>query len=490
MRRLVAAIDLGTSKISCGVGEMTAEGVKIIGFRSIPSKGILRGEVINIQQVINITAPLIQEVEKSTGQKIHGLFMGISGQNIRCQIVSQQTTRESTDELITEDEIAELTLKMYNTAIEKGEKILHVIPQSFNIDDFIGITEPAGMSGKEINANFNLIIGKQGTVNNLADFAKRCGNLKIQGLSLSSLASARAVLNDDYKEIGVAIVDIGAGTTDITIIEQNVVRYTAVVPFGGNAITNDIKMEFNLATRQAEELKRVHGSAYSPYTQANKALAIPGINGTELKEISLRNLARVIEARVQEIFEAVDYHLMMSGYKEMLNAGILITGGTSKLTHICHCAKLVTGIEAHTITPEGSVTADSAGDINSPESATLIGLILNGFEKMMINGEAFDLITPLAEQNLFSQEESYTKAEEQTVAIPEESPQEGADKAEEAAEKREESSEKREGSADADSAGAAESEAKKGSDKAGKKKSFLSKLLKPFSNDTMFNHDA
>ena len=468
MRKIVAAIDLGTSKITCAVGEMTVNGIKIIGFHSLPSKGILRAEVINIQQVVNIAAPLVQEVEKSIGLKLKSLFLGLSGQNIRCIIQTHHLIRKAPDDLITEDEISGMTNQMYNINVNSGEKILHVIPQAFNIDDFLVITEPAGMIGKEIGGTFNVIIGKESMVANLQNFANRCGGLKLLGVSLNSLASARAVANNDYREMGVAIVDIGAGSTDITIIEQNMVRYTAVVPFGGNAITNDIKMEFNIASRQAEDLKRVHGSAYSQYTQANKAVAIPGMSATDLKEISIRNLARVIEARVQEIFEAVDYHLVQSGYKEMLNAGILITGGGSKLMHICQCAKLVTGLEAYTAAPQNSVTEDSVGDITSPESSTVIGLILNGFDKMAYSGESFDTTSPLAEQNLFSQEEEREKEE-----IKEKELSEKETLKEEAAlqEKNQES-------------------AKKNKEGAKGKGNIFSRAWKAFTSDNIINNDA
>ncbi len=380
MRNLIAAIDLGTTKVVCAVGEKTSAGIKIIAHSWAQSKGVLRGEVVNIQHVLDSLIPVLHNIENSIGYKINEVFVGIAGQNIRCISNACQTPRKQPEELITQQEIDAITSGMYGTFVQNNEKVLHVIPQSYNIDDYMGITEPVGMIGQQISANFKLFIGKNDSVKFSNNVISRAG-LKLHEIVLEPLASAKAVLTDEEREVGVAMLDIGGGTSDLLIIQDNIIRHAAVIPFGGNSITEDIRMGCGVSSKHAEQLKVHHGSCISAHAP-KKTVIIPGIGGREGREISYAVLAGIIEARMAEIFEAVDYELERSGFKNLLQAGVVITGGSSRLANICQLASTVTGLEARVASPGENISRDSVSEVFSPEQATIVGLILNGFEKV------------------------------------------------------------------------------------------------------------
>ena len=262
MSNLVAAIDLGTTKVVCLIGEKTASGVNILAMSQMPSKGVSRGEVVNIKQVMDSMLPTIREVEEKSGQKIHEVYVGIAGQNIRCEQSNDQTIRVNPDELISQKEIDVITEKMYGAFCQGGEEVLHAIPQSYNIDDFMGITEPVGMIGKTISSNFKLFIGKKASAT-FSNHVITRANLKLRELILEPLASAKAILSEEEMEVGVAMVDIGGGTTDLLIIQDGIIRHTAVIPFGGNSITEDIRMGCGISSKQAEALKISQGVCMS-----------------------------------------------------------------------------------------------------------------------------------------------------------------------------------------------------------------------------------
>ncbi len=385
MRNLIAAIDLGTTKVVCAVGEKTTSGIKIIAHSWADSKGVLRGEVVNIQHVLDSLIPVLHNIENAIGYKINEVFVGIAGQNIRCISGTSQTPRKNPEELITHKEIDEITAGMYGTFVQNNEKVLHVIPQSYNIDDYMGVTEPVGMIGQQISANFKLFIGKNDSVKFSNNVINRAG-LKLNEIILEPLASAKAVLTDEEKEVGVALLDIGGGTSDLLIIQDKIIRHAAVIPFGGNSITEDIRMGCGVTQKQAEQLKVHHGCCVSG-NAPKKAIIIPGVGGREGREISCGVLAGIIEARMAEIFEAVDYELERSGCKRFLQAGLVITGGTSKMGCISQLASTVTGLPARISSPAENICADSVLEVFSPEQATVVGLVLCGFEKVAHGGK-------------------------------------------------------------------------------------------------------
>ena len=387
MRNLIAAIDLGTSKVVCLVGEKTEAGIKIIAINEAPAKGISRGEVINIQSALDSMAPTISTIENTIGEKITDVFIGIAGQYIRCQQGTDHTTRTNQDELITDAEIKQITKKMHDALCMEGEEVIHAIPQSYNIDDFMGITEPVGMNGNQIFSNFKLIIGKKSSSHQKTNVMKRAG-LNLKGMFFEPLASAKAVLDDEEREVGVALLDIGGGTTDLVIIRDNVVRHAAVIPFGGNSITEDLKQGCGVSAKVAEQLKTLHGACMSSIAP-DKNVRINGIGGREDKQISLKNIAEIIESRVEEILEAAMYEIEKSGYMNLINSGLVITGGTSQLTNLQQFARLVTGMDIRLAVPNRQY-AEIEIPINKPSLSTAVGLVVMGFEKMEEEGVKFN----------------------------------------------------------------------------------------------------
>lgn len=407
MRNLIAAIDLGTSKVVCLVGEKTDAGIKIIAINEASTKGISRGEVINIQSVLDAMTPTIRNVENAIGEKINDVFVGIAGQNIRCEQSNSHTTRANPDEFITSEEVNDITSKMFGNIAQRDDEVLHAIPQSYNIDDFMGITEPVGMVGKQIFSNFKLFIGKK----NSADIKRNTiskAKLNLKGLILEPLASAKAVLDDEEKEVGVALLDIGAGTTDLLIIQDNIVRHTAIIPFGGNCITEDIKQGCGVSSKTAERLKVEKGSCMSSIAD-DKKVRINGIGGRDNKDIPVKHLAEIIESRIEEILEAAMYEIEKSGYLNQINSGIVITGGTSQLANLQQFARLVTGMEIRLAVPSRQY-AEIEVPISKPALSTAVGLVVLGFEKMEKEGIKYTSTTPINHK-----EEQETAAAEKTA---------------------------------------------------------------------------
>ena len=395
MRKLVAAIDLGTSKVVCLVGEKTDAGIKIIAMSEAPTKGISRGEVINIQSALDSMLPTIRNVENAIGEQINDIFIGIAGQSVKCIQGTNQTTRINPDEYITPEEIEQITEAMYTNFSTDGDEVIHAVPQSYNIDDFMGNNEPVGMIGRQIYSNFKLFTCKK-TSSQLKKNVLSRAALNVKGTYLGPFASAMAVLGEDEKEIGVALLDIGAGTTDLIIIHENVVRYAAVIPFGGNCITEDVKQGCGVSSRVAEQLKVEKGSCMSSVAP-DRPVRIPGIGGREDKYIHVKNLAEIIESRIEEILEAAMYEIEKSGYKEKIKAGLVITGGTSQLSNLKSFAQLVTGIDTKLAYPLRTLSEVDV-NISKPSISTAVGLILMGFEemeKMEKKGQTMRTTTPM-----------------------------------------------------------------------------------------------
>lgn len=416
MRHLIAAIDLGTTKVVCAVGEKTPAGIKIIAHSQAPSKGVMRGEVINIQHVLDSMLPVVKEVENAIGHKINEVFVGIAGQNIRCASNASQTTRKQPEELITQEEIDSITSDMYGTFVQNGEKVLHVIPQSYNVDDFMGITEPVGMIGQQISANFKLFIGKSNSAQFSNNVINRAG-LKLRELVLEPLASAKAVLTEDEREVGVAMLDIGGGTSDLLIIQDNIIRHAAVIPFGGNSITEDIRQGCGISLKHAEQLKVLHGSCVSA-NAPKQSIVIPGIGGRESKEIAFSVLAGIIEARMSEIFEAADYEIERSGFKDALQAGLVITGGSSQMLGINELASTITGLESRVAYPDESIVSDSVSEVYYPSQSTVVGLVLKGFESMAKEKTVYNTATPI-KYDIFADNQQEEQLVEAEVSKPE-----------------------------------------------------------------------
>jgi cell division protein FtsA len=379
MKKLVAAIDLGTTKVVSIVGEKTESGYRIVALKEAPSKGVMRGEVVNIQNVLESLKPTLEEIRTEENIEIDEVYVGIAGQNIKCNTARISRNRSRSSEWITEKEVAEMEREMFNSRVNAGEKILHVIPQSYNIDDNTGVREAVGMTGTRIEGDYKLFIGKTNSVEHSKIVIERAG-LKLKDLVLEPVASAKAVLTDDEMELGVAMVDMGGGTTDLLIIQDNIVRHTAVIPFGGNSITEDLRQGCGVSLRNAEQMKIQYGSCYSDRAPENKTVIIPGLGGRDSREVSFKVIAGIIEARVEEIVDAIMYEIENSGFQDRLHAGIVITGGASQLKDLRDYISFRTGFDARIASPNMGVTIDGCEGTYKPGSSTAVGLVIHGFE--------------------------------------------------------------------------------------------------------------
>jgi cell division protein FtsA len=394
--QLVAAIDIGTTKIVALVGRISENNrLEVMGMSKTVSKGVKRGVVLNIEETVNAIEATVTEAQRISGITFGDVFVGIAGQHIKSIRTRGYINRDSYEDEITRDDIAKLVTDMYKIPVEIGEEIIHVLPQNYIVDSETGVKNPIGMSGKRLEANFHIVIGQIASAKNIEKCITRVG-LNVKQLVLEPLASSEAVLTDDEKEAGVVLVDIGGGTTDVAVYYDDIIRHTAVIPFGGNVITRDIKEGCSILHRQAESLKVQFGSALGDLAQEDKVVTIPGISGREPKEISFKSLAYIIQSRMEEIIDAVLYEIENSGYMEKLSAGIVITGGGAMLRHLPQLVKFKTGMDVRVGYPNERLAADKNEEINQPMFATSIGLLLKGAEYLKEKNEKITIVKPAA----------------------------------------------------------------------------------------------
>ncbi len=378
--QLIAAIDIGTTKIVAIVGKMNEnQKLEVIGMSKTTSKGVKRGVVLNIEETVCSIQTVVEEIRNKTGLTLSDVFVGIAGQHIRSIRNRTYINRASFDDEITEEDIGKLVSDMYNSQIEAGEEIIHVLPQSFIVDNETGVKNPIGMSGKRLEGNFHIVIGQISSARNMEKCINRVG-MNVKEMILEPLASSEAVLTEDEKEAGVALIDIGGGTTDLAVYYDNVIYHTAVIPFGGNVITRDIKEGCSILGRQAEQLKIQFGSALGDLAQEDKVVTIPGISGRDPKEISFRSLAYIIQSRMEEILDHVIYEIETSGVADKLSAGIVLTGGGALLRHLPQLVKFKTGYDVRVGYPNEHLAAESIEEANQPMFSTSVGLLLKGQE--------------------------------------------------------------------------------------------------------------
>lgn len=377
---IVAAVDIGTTKIVSIVGRKNENGkIEILGLSKAPSKGVKRGVVLNIEETVNAIRSTVEDVKKYSGIDFNEVFVGIAGQHVRSMRNRGYINRDSNEEEITREDIIRLIKDMYKIPIDVGEEIIHVLPQNFIVDNETGVKNPVGMNGRRLEANFHIVIGQIASAKNIGKCINRTG-LQIRELILEPLASSEAVLTDDEKEAGVALVDIGGGTTDVAVYYDNIIRHTAVIPFGGNVVTKDIKEGCAILQRQAESLKIQFGSALGDISPDDKVVTIPGISGREPKEISFKSLAYIIQSRMEEIIDTVMFEIENSGYFEKLAAGVVLTGGGALLRHLSQLVKFKTGMDVRIGLPNEFIGGELDDDINQPQFSTSVGLVLKGFE--------------------------------------------------------------------------------------------------------------
>ena len=380
---IAVGLDIGTTKIVAMIGRKNEYGkLEILGVGKSKSLGVARGVVNNITQTIQSIQQAVLEAESKSGYKIKDVVVGIAGQHIRSIQHSDYIIRNSAEEVIGGNDIQILIDQVNKLAMLPGEEIIHVLPQEFKIDGQSDIKEPIGMYGGRLESSFHVVVGQAASIRNLG----RCiqsTNIELSGLTLEPLASADAVLSQEEKEAGVALIDIGGGTTDLAIFKDGIIRHTAVIPFGGNVITDDIKEGCSIIEKQAELLKVKFGSAWPGENKENEIVSIPGLRGREPKEISLKNLSKIINARVVEIIEQVFNEIKEYGHEDprkKLIAGIVLTGGGAQLKHIKQLVEYITGMDTRIGYPNEHLAGNSDEEISSPLYATAVGLVMNSIE--------------------------------------------------------------------------------------------------------------
>ena len=413
-------LDIGTTKIVAMSGTKNEYGkTQILGQGKSISLGVHRGVVNNITQTIQSIQQAIQEAEQSSGEKITSVTVGIAGQHIRSLQHSDYITRANSELVIDEGDIERLINQVHKLVMLPGEEIIHVLPQEFKVDGQGEIKEPVGMYGGRLEANFHVVVGQVSSIRNIGRCIKSAG-LDLEGITLEPLASANAVLSCEEKEAGVALIDIGGGTTDLAIFRDGIIRHTAVVPFGGNVITEDIKEGCSIIEKQAELLKIKFGSAWPGENKDNEIVSIPGLRGRDPKEITLKNLSKIIHARVVEIIEQVYVEIKNYGHEEQkkkLIAGIVLTGGGSQLKHLKQLVEYITGMDTRVGYPNEHLAGDSDKEITSPLFATSVGLVMDGLQridKQLLENESLEI----SDDDLVQSSENSEKVEIKKPTVP------------------------------------------------------------------------
>lgn len=378
---IIVGLDIGTTKIACIVGRRNENGkIDILGYGRSESVGVKRGMVSNIEDTVNSIQKAVDEASLKSGVNIKYVNVGIAGQHIKSLQHRGSLIRENHEQEINRLEIDKLNNDMYKLSMAAGEEIIDVIPQDYIIDGEQGIKQPVGMLGSKIEANFHVIIGQTAAAKNILKCVKRAG-LEMVDLILEPIASAESVLSEEEKEAGVVLVDIGGGTTDIAIFYDKIIRHTAVIPFGGDIITEDIREGCTIIKKHAEEVKVKFGSALASENRDDEVVSIPGIRGRPPKEISFRNLASIIQARMEEIIEHVYYEIKNSGLERKLIAGIVLTGGGALMKHIDQLSSFLTGMEVRIGYPNEHLAKGTPDELASPMYATGIGLVIEGIKR-------------------------------------------------------------------------------------------------------------
>ncbi|MCK5857473.1 MAG: cell division protein FtsA [Bacteroidales bacterium] len=377
---IIVGLDIGTTKIACIVGRRNEYGkVEILGYGKAPSIGVSRGVVSNIEKTVQSIRRAVDEAELKSGVNINYVHVGIAGQHIKSHQHRGNLVRNSLDDEVNQGDIDTLIEDMHKLVMQPGEEIIHVIPQEYIVDKEQGIKDPIGMSGISLEANFHIITGQITAAKNINKCVLK-SNMTVEDLILEPLASAEAVLSEEEKEAGIALVDIGGGTTDVAIFQDGIIRHTAVIPLGGNIITEDVKEGCSIISNQAEALKVKFGSALASENKDEEIVSIPGLRGRNPKEITLKNLASIIQARVEEIVEHVFYEIQNSGYEKKLIGGIVLTGGGAQLKHIAQIFEFLTGMDTRIGLPNEHLASNVPEELGSPLFATGIGLVIKGMQ--------------------------------------------------------------------------------------------------------------
>ncbi|MBY5951197.1 cell division protein FtsA [Algoriphagus sp. NF] len=388
--KLIVGLDIGTTKICAIVGRKNEYGkLEVLGMGKAVSDGVDRGVVTNIDKTVHAIQKAVEEASDMADVEIGEVIVGIAGQHIQSKMQSGSIMRQPSEDEITVEDVRRLSSEMENILVPPGNRIIHVMPQDYTVDYEGGIKDPVGMSGTRLEADFHIITAQTTAINNINRCVRRA-DLTSKQLILEPLASSLAVLSDEEKEAGVCLVDIGGGTTDVAIFYENIIRHTAVIPLGGNIITKDIKEGCMVMQKQAELLKTRFGKAIANEANPNEIVSIPGLRNRPPKEISIRNLASIIQARMEEIIDIVQNEIWQSGYYKKLTGGIVITGGGSQLQCISQLFEFQTGLDTRIGYPNEHLGKTALEDVKSPMYATSVGLVLAGFKSLDDREESYN----------------------------------------------------------------------------------------------------
>ncbi|EGD33926.1 cell division protein FtsA [Capnocytophaga sp. oral taxon 338] len=393
-KKYIAGIDIGTTKIVAIIGSENQYGkLEILGYGKAKSQGIARGMVGNIGKTIDSIQQAVAQAQAKAGVSISEAYVGIAGQHIHSDKASDYIIRENADEMITVKDLEALCLRVMSMKnMFPGEEVIHILPQEYKVDGQDDIHDPIGMVGSRLEGTFHIVTGQVAPIKNIHRCVTKAG-VELKGLTLEPIASSASVLSEEEKEAGVALVDIGGGTTDLAIFKEGYIRYTAVVPFGGNIIDKDIKEGCGVFDKQAELLKIKFGSAWPEYTKENEVINIQVLKDREPLEIQVTNLARIIRCRMEEIIGAIFNEIKNYGYdqpRKKLIAGIVLTGGGSELKDLRQLVEYVTGLPTRIGLPNEHLASNTSTELESPIYATSIGLLLDAIERERSEGQRID----------------------------------------------------------------------------------------------------
>jgi len=375
---MIVGLDIGTSKVVAIVGKRKVDGtIEIVGIGSHPSRGLKRGVVVNIEVTVQAIQRAIEEAELMTGSRIHSVYAGIAGSHIRS--LNSHGIVAIRDREVTQADIDRVIDAAQAVAIPADQKVLHILPQEFVIDNQEGIKEPIGMSGVRLEAKVHLVTCAVNAAQNIEKCVRRCG-LEVDDIILEQLASSYSVLTDDEKELGVCVVDIGGGTTDIAVFTGGAIRHTAVIPIAGDQVTNDIAMALRTPTQNAEEIKTKYACALTQLAGADETIKVPGVGERAARDLSRQALAEVVEPRYEELFTLVQAELRRSGFEDLIPAGIVLTGGSSTMEGVVELAEEIFHMPVRLASPQS--VAGMADVVNNPIYATGVGLLIYGFKRL------------------------------------------------------------------------------------------------------------
>jgi cell division protein FtsA len=380
--KIVAALDIGTTKICAIVGRMNQHGrLEILGMGRCQSEGVTRGLITNIEKTTQGIVKAIEDASIQSGVDIKVVNVGIAGQYIKSSTHKGSIMRDNPQEMVSVEDVERLTNDMYKLVMPPGVQIIHVMPQDYTVDNETEVKDPVGMVGSRLEADFHVIAARTDAVSNIIRSVHKA-NLEIENIVLEPIASSMAVLMPEEKEAGVVLVDIGGGTTDIAMFYEGIIRHTAVIPFGGSIVTNDIKTGCMLLPQDAEKLKIKFGYAMAAQAQNNQIVSIPGLKNRPPKEISVKNLAFIIEARMEEIIDIVFAEIVSSRFIDKMSQGVVLTGGGAQLNSLKDLFEMRTGLECRLGYPTEHLGKSKIEAMKNPMFSTAIGLVMAGFKSV------------------------------------------------------------------------------------------------------------